>query len=655
MAVVPMQKIRLCIHDSVAAEVLGVVQNMGIMEFTQVQNSDKLSQREKKTFEFNYVSGRLDFAVEFLSRYETSGGKLRRMIEGTKVHASGDDIEKVANNFYYNEIIDVLQNSQEKLNTANDKIKKLRKEKKLLEKWIDLDMSLGQDFTTKMTETLFLEQKSEIGDKEQKATLPTFLNKKKIPFEWIPVGVSGRGLLTYLQEHTQEVAKIIAQENLEVVDISKRRGTPKEEIERITRAIQNTQKQIEVLEQKIKDVLPNLPKLKMLSDYMHWKKQKHNVLTSAKTTHTVLVYEGWAHKEKVEELKKRIRTITTYFSLSEIKARKGEKIPVVIQNNATIRPFETITRLYGLPAYKEFDPTMFLAGFFFLFFGLCLTDVFYGIFIFATTAAVLYLYRVPDSSKPLIKLLMFGGIASSIIGLFFGGYLGISQEYFPAWAVAIQQFDPLANPLPILYLSLGLGFVQILFGIVLKIMTKAKNGRLAEGLLDDGPWVVFFLLLALFGVQKFGIVSGFGDVTTILLYVVVGVIVITQGREEKTIGKQLFTGIASLYNIVGYFSDVLSYSRLLALGLATSALAFAINLIAQIIGDMIPYIGPVLAVIILVVGHIFNLVINALGAFIHSARLQFVEFFGKFIGGGGSPLEPFEREERYVVLQQKKR
>jgi len=655
MAVVPMQKIRLCIHDSVATETLGIVQDMGIMEFTQVQNSDKLSQREKKTFEFNYVSGRLDFAVEFLSRYETNGSKLRRMIEGTRVHTSSEDIEKVAKNFYYNEIIDVLQNTQEKLNTANDKIKKLKKEKKLLEKWIDLDMPLGQDFITQATKTLFLEQKSEVEEKEQKSELQEFLHKKKIQFEWLPVGDLGRGLLTYLHESEQDVLKIVAQANLEVIDISKRRGTPKEEVERVSRAIQNTQKRIQDLEQKITELLPNLSKLKMLSDYMHWKKQKHNVLTSAKTTKAVLVYEGWCHKEKLEELKKRIEKVTSHYSLSKIKPQKEEKTPVVIQNNATIRPFETITRLYGLPAYKEFDPTIFLAGFFFLFFGLCLTDVFYGIFIFAITAAVLYFYRVPEGSKPLIKLLMFGGIASSVIGLFFGGYLGISQEHFPAWAVAIQQFDPLANPLPILYLSLGLGFVQILFGILLKIFTKAKNGEMMKGILDDGPWVAFFLFLALFGAQKFGLISGFGDFTTIPLYIIVGVIVITQGREEKTIVKQLFTGIASLYNIVGYFSDILSYSRLLALGLATSALAYAINLIAQIIGDMIPYIGPILAVIILIVGHIFNLVINALGAFIHSARLQFVEFFGKFIGGGGCPLEPFEREERYVVLQQKKR
>jgi len=648
-----MQKIRLCVHTSGASEVLGVVQDMGVVEFSEVE-SKKLSRKEKTNFEFNYASSRLDFAVEFLSRYDTAKGKLRSLIEGTNVVAREEEIERIAKTFSYNDIIDHLESLEQDLNRFKKKIASLEKEQALLGKWRALNMPLGRPLETARTKTVFVEKKGVSKNRDiDEDVLGNIFQKEGMHFSYRACEGAVRGLVTFFLEDAERAQKLLGAVEYDIVEMPKRRGTPEEELERIARAIRNTEKRIAQCEADIRTYLPQLPKLKILSDAMLWKKDKHNTLASAQTTESVLVFEGWCYKEKLEELRKRIAEKTSYFSLAAIDRKKGEKTPVAIENAPAIKPFETITRLYGLPGYKEFDPTIFLAGFFFLFFGLCLTDVFYGLFIFAMTAAVLYFYRVPESSKPLIKLLMFGGISSSIIGLFFGGYLGISPESLPGWARALQQFDPIANPLPIFYLSLALGFIQILFGIFLKMMTKVRNGKALDGVLDDGSWMVFFVVLLFFGAQQFGLIEGAGEAPTMALYGATALLVITQGRKEKTILKKLFSGVSSLYGLVGYFSDVLSYSRLLALGLATTALAFAINLIAEIVGDMIPYVGPVLAVLILVGGHLFNLAINTLGAFIHSARLQFVEFFGKFIVGGGRAMVPFAREERYVVLEKR--
>ena len=340
--------------------------------------------------------------------------------------------------------------------------------------------------------------------------------------------------------------------------------------------------------------------------------------------------------------------------MERIQPEEGEEPPIALENSKNIKPFETITRLYGLPGYRELDPTAYLAGFFFVFFGLCLTDVFYGLFIFFLTAFVLHKYRVPSNVRPLVQLLMFGGLASAIIGIFFGGYFGIASDQIPSWARVVQIFNPLENPLPIFYLSLGLGFVQIMFGIFLKMLTSIKNGCIKDGILDEGPWLLFFAVLVWLGastaVENF---SGSREIALLALYSTIVLLVVTQGRKEKSVFMQLFKGIIGLYNIVGYFSDVLSYSRLLALGLATSALGFAVNLIAGIVNDMIPYVGFIFATLILVIGHTFNLAINSLGAFIHSARLQFVEFFGKFMTGGGRGFDPFERKQRYIAFEEK--
>jgi len=655
MAIAAMKKIRLIVHESVASNVLGVVQEMGIFELTPIKDSPELSKREKKTFEYNYMSSRLDYAVEFLSRYDTSRGKLRNLIEGVREHINSDDVTGVMKDFYVEDVIGRLEEYQKTLNTCRERVRHLEKEQQILEKWKSLEVSLGMSFETKTTRTIFLEKKNVTRKKkERQKEMEYAFREKRAHVDVIEVAGEGCVLLTYMISEEDTILEVVKQRDYEEVTLPKRRGTPKEEIERINRAIKKEERLQEQTEEKIRSMVSYLPKLKVLSDIMLWRKEKHNVITSASGTKNILVFEGWTLLHMIKRLEKAIEKKTAYVEIEEIEAEEGEEPPVALENAKNIRPFETITRLYGLPAYRELDPTAYLAGFFFLFFGLCLTDVFYGLFIFALTASVLYFYRVPESTRPLIQLLMYGGIASSIIGLFFGGYLGISPEVFPQWVQSIQQFDPIANPLPIFYLSLALGFVQIMFGIILKMMTKFKNDEKWNGVLDEGPWLFFFLSLVLFGAQKIGFFSDLGEMPTLLVYGAVALLVITQGRKEKSILKRLFMGVASLYGLVGYFSDVLSYSRLLALGLATSALAFAINLIAQIVGDMIPILGPILAVLILIGGHMFNLMINTLGAFIHSARLQFVEFFDKFIAGGGRAMVPFARQQRHVVMDQER-
>jgi V/A-type H+-transporting ATPase subunit I len=292
-----------------------------------------------------------------------------------------------------------------------------------------------------------------------------------------------------------------------------------------------------------------------------------------------------------------------------------------------------------------------LAGFFFLFFGLSLTDVGYGLFLMVVALVVLFYFKVPPIIKLFGKLLFLMGLSSALVGLLFGGYLGIEASKLPAWLQAIQVFDPIGNPLPVFYLALALGVVQVMFGMVLKIYSDARNKMLMTGILDQGPWLLLFTSLIFYGASVLGYVNFVtSDDVLILVYLALVTVVVSSGRTGKTVLGKIQMSLLSLYNSIGYFSDILSYSRLLALGLATSALAFAVNLIAEIVSEMIPYVGFILAIIILIVGHLFTLVVNTLGAFIHSARLQFVEFFGKFITGTGQNFKPLTRKETYINI-----
>ena len=645
MALIEMQKIRLAVHKTSVTDVLRAIQKLGVVHFTEVTDKQpEMVQKEKTAFQFNYASSRLDFAVEFLSKHDKPKGRLRSMIEGNRVFITGTDIYKTANSFVYNEIIDEVQELEKKINVANVRLKTLGEESEILSLWEKYDTPLNISTETLHTQTLFL-----TGEEENFKEFEDSLQKKSTLYN-IEHIAENRSVFTFFKENHSIIDPLLREKEIESFELPKRRGTPKEELERISRAKVKEIEKLDEYNAQARKFAENLPQLKVVADYIYWSKQKHNLISRSMKTESVLTFEGWCPKEKISLLHKRMKNKTDLYVLEELKPTEEEIPPVEIKNGSLVKPFESVTRLYGLPGHKDMDPTPFLAGFFFIFFGLCLTDVGYGIILFLLTASVLAFYRVPKNISPLIELLMYGGIASTIIGLFFGGYLGIDITEMPPYLQKIALFDPIKEPLIILGLSLALGVIQILFGLVLKVVSDAKQGNLWQGVLDQGPWILVFISLICFGANKAALLGGAPELYTYFVYIAFASVMICAGRKGKGIIGKVFGGILGLYDSIGFFSDVLSYSRLLALGLATSALAFAINLIASMV-EGVPVIGTILVVIVLIGGHAFNLGVNLLGAFIHSSRLQFVEFFGKFISGTGRPYTPFKREERYVVIE----
>jgi V/A-type H+-transporting ATPase subunit I len=645
MAIVEMQKIRLFLHRSQATDALRAIQKLGIVELTEVtEEHPALTQREKTAFEFNYVSSRLDFAVTFLSKYAPQEGALKTMLEGTRVHISGTELYQVANSFYYNEIIDTAQDLEKKINEAHTKIKDLSEERILLSPWTNLDLPLNTPRDTATTKTFFA-----IGKPDAFTEFEQKVNEDQLQLA-VHSSSDTHCALTFFAKDTTQIEKLLRSSDIDTVTLPMRRGNAKEEVERIDRAEQKELKNIKMYEARAQKLALNLRELKVVSDYVYWQKNKHNVISSAMISNSTLVFEGWCPLKKRLALEERVANKTPYYAIEDLTPAPDEEPPVEIENNSIIKPFESVTRLYGLPGHKDLDPTLFLAGFFFIFFGLSLTDVGYGIILFLLTASALAFYRVPREMVPLLSLLMFGGIASAIVGLFFGGYFGVDMSLMPQWVQSLQAFDPISNPIPVFLLALGFGIAQIMVGLFLKIVREARNENMLDGILDQGPWIALFTTLILFGAHSFNLVAGDKSYYVYAIYAALASLVLTQGRKEKNIFMKLFKGVFSLYDSVSFFSDILSYSRLLALGLATSALAFAINLIAGMVKD-VPYVGFILMAAILVVGHLFNMVVNILGAFIHSARLQFVEFFSKFITGSGRDFKPFKREERYVTIE----
>ena len=269
----------------------------------------------------------------------------------------------------------------------------------------------------------------------------------------------------------------------------------------------------------------------------------------------------------------------------------------------------------------------------------------YGLLLSILSGIVIYKFKPKGTVEKLLKLLCLCGISTVVWGALFGGWFGdvIAQvtsgriELKPLW------FNPVEDPMKLLIWSFAFGVIHLYAAMGIKAYEAIKKGKILDAVFDTGFWYVFLtgLILLLVG-GKAGTIGKYMALSGAAL------LILTQGRTEKNVFKKLTKGVGSLYNAVGFMSDVLSYSRLLALGLATGVIASVINTIGTLFGFNV--IGIIVFAVAFIGGHSFNILINALGAFVHASRLQYVEFYGKFFEGGGKPYKPFKINTKYVNI-----
>ena len=370
------------------------------------------------------------------------------------------------------------------------------------------------------------------------------------------------------------------------------------------------------------------------------------------TTQETFLVEGWIRGRDEEAVRARLTEIAPEVDISSRDPEKGEDVPIDLNNRGAVNAFEFVTTLYGRPGYWERDPTPLLAPFFIVFFGLCVSDGGYGVTLAAVSFFLMTKMR-PGGGRQLMKLLMMGGISTAVVGAVTGGWFGIDPSVMPGWLQSVIVMNPLQEPMKMLNVVFILGLVQIMAGLIIKMVADIKEGRWIDGILDQLLWIFFLALLVPLGYSFIlggsvpdGVMATAGKGAL----VAAALVVLTGARKNPKPIMKVLGGVLKLYDVVGYFGDVLSYARLLALGLATGAIAMAINGVAEMAGG-IPIVGPIAVVLVLVGGHLFNLAVNCLGAFVHSARLQYLEFFSKFFTGGGSAFQPFRVEKRYSMTR----
>lgn len=330
---------------------------------------------------------------------------------------------------------------------------------------------------------------------------------------------------------------------------------------------------------------------------------------------------------------------------------RSEEYPIALKNHPLVEPYEVITEMFSFPHAQEIDPTPSLAPFYFVFFGMMFSDLAYGLILSALTGFMVFGLKVKGNMRKMCLMLFQCGFSAAFFGLLFGGFFGNMLDAItgiegflpPLW------FNPTTNPMQLIILSVAMGFVHILTGLILKMKILIATARYGEAWLDQFPWILILGGLPLWAIQRTIWVQLPEWIPLAFMGLGVLLLLFFSGRPSKNPIVRLIKGLGALYSVTSYLSDLMSYTRILALCLATGVVAMVVNNIGVMGGFTL--LGIVMFIVIAVLGHSLNFALSVLGAYIHSTRLQFVEFFGKFYEGGGKLFTPHTVQNQYTIYK----
>lgn len=435
--------------------------------------------------------------------------------------------------------------------------------------------------------------------------------------------------------------------------------TPKEKSQRLKKKSQELYKKSEDAKAQIISYADKREDIKNTQDYFRIRADKYNVISELDQTKHVFVVSGYIPEEDCKALEEMCERIACcYVEFGEVDPNEA---PVKLKNNKFTEPAQGIVSMYSTPSHTDVDPTPILAFFFYFFFGMMFSDAGYGLVMVLAIGIVLKVFKPDKKMRNNLKLFQYCGVSTIIWGLIFGSIFGDAPatfyNIFTGADITMKQLlpwptlDPQKDALLLMVVSIAFGLVHILIGMGCKFYICWKQKDYMAALFDTGLWM---LMLVGFAVLAVGMIT-----TEVVMLIGAGIaiacaigLVLTQGRGKKGIVGKAIGGLASLYDITSYISDLLSYSRLLALGLTTGVMAQVFNMLATMLGTSIP--GIIFMIVIFVVGHLVTIGLNALGSYVHTMRLQYVEMFSKFYEGGGKPFEPFSLNSKYFKTKNNK-
>lgn len=610
-----------------------------IGEYTSIQEISSLG--ISQTYDLEQELAKFAAAIKAVSDYAPKGGGLFDKKEAAPFSTLLDD------SLYQKAVALRDQISDITKQIADLKSSRSRESFQIasLEPWSSLDTDLSQT-STKFCNILYLvlpttTELSELENQLSQATDLCYLNV-------VSETPENRFLaILYHQSAQEDVLGVLKTFNTTKPDFSSFTGTVADNRATLLGQVKTYDNQISALTEQLKTAGQQIDLLKTGYDIVGTQIDDQKAREKIFQTESVFALSGWIIKDEADKVKKVLDKYNCYYQIADPAA--GEEPPVKLKNSPLVKPFELITEMYSLPTPDGIDPTPAIMPFFILFFGMMLADGGYGLLILIL--CLVGLKKVKPTDGFLYGALHMGvwcGASTILWGAIYGGWFGnlvtqVAESWFGKTVTIPALLDPLGDPMTIMIISFGFGLVHLFTGMGIKAYMMIKRGDVAGAVFDIGLWYVLLIGLILLAVQP-----------TIGMYVAIAGalgLILTQGRHEKNILMKPIKGVMSLYDITSYLSDTLSYARILALGLAGGVIANVINIMGTLPGFNI--IGILAFVLIFLGGHAFNLAISGLGAYVHTSRLQYVEFFGKFYEAGGVPFKPFKANTKYTLITDK--
>jgi len=640
MAVVQMQKVAIIAHESVKENLIEALHKEGMMELSEARHPVNIDHTE-----VNFRSAELAFAANVLKDHAS-----KEALAAARKPATFEQILFATQHTDVRGIIDELHKLEEEDTDAEHRRKDALKLVEDLDPWTALPYPLSEPLESQTTVRIPGMLKAEALE-PFRSSLSMQLPRTDI--EEIQRTGADISLVAHVWKEDrarfEELAIEAGWTDKSLPSLEGKASVLHEQAIMEAKEMESVRRKNAEVRARLAVELPNLVKV---CQYMHWLDQKQSARESTSNTMNTITLLGWMPKKKFQLYEAKLADISPAIALLKVKADEGEETPVMLTNSKAITPFESVTNLYGLPLYKEFDPTISLTPFFALYFALCLTDAGYGALLALIFGTVIWKKKLAMRESKLVWTLFLGGVVTFFVSIPFGGWLGFAPEQAPAFLTRVNangellfkgQIWNLSTQSGITFLqnlSLILGLTHLSYGMFLAGYHKWIHGRKIEALWTD------FTSHLLIGASIFvaAAPASLHQTAVYTLYAVLVLFIWGKGYGFKWFLRPLMGMIGLLNFAISMLSNTLSYLRILALGLVTGAIAMAVNQVAVEMGKLFPiWIAVPLVIVIFILGHTVSLALNTLGSFIHSGRLQFIEFFSQFFEGGGRAFAPFRR------------
>mgnify|MGYP002570168864 CR=1 FL=1 len=646
MAIVKMKKLRLAVMAGERKALLKDLLLLGCVEFSEPSELEsagfdglrRCASGDLAVQRANYAL--LTDAIKLMDRYAPAKGGFLKPLPEAKVDSVLDERELPADLA----MAEKITGKEEQIRRCTSETARLESAVAALSPWLDLDVPLGCKGTEKTVfATASLPAAADMTDVD--AALGAAAPESQL------FRVSGDKSLNYVAlicyadeyEAAQEALRPYGFNLMSPGDYS---GTAREETAKAELKIRGLGEQKQRLMGEIAQLASHRSELKLRADTISTKIARSEAEEKLMGTESTVLLQGWLPAEREEELGRVLGKYDCAWETAEPTEDEYPDVPVKLKNNRLTRALNMVTEMYSLPAYNNVDPNPLMAPFFILFYGIMLADMGYGVLMIAAAVVVLAKAKPRKGMRNFFELMLWCGISTTIWGAITGGLfsdapLQIARIINPdtTWQGLPALFTPLNDTIMILIGAMCLGFVQIITGMVVSVTIKVRRGEIFSAVFEEGTWWVIFAGIACLAL-------GVGSIGGVPVVLAIGVVMLFIGSAKGKKGFGIISGfIGAIYNgVTGYFGDILSYSRLMALMLAGSVIAQVFNTIGAIAGNIFVFL------LISIVGNALNFALNLLGCFVHDLRLQCLEYFGKFYEDGGKPFRPLEINTQYVTV-----